>query len=67
MRFIAYTLFNSQPLLNRNLLAIRYPAIVVLSIASQEPMHDSTNRACLALKQQSTRFGHETVGIEEEW
>ena len=30
-------------------------------------MRDSTNRTCLALKQQMYMVGHETVGVEEEW
>jgi hypothetical protein len=42
-------------------------AIVVLSITYQEPMHDSTNRACLALKQEMHMVGHKTVGVKEEW
>lgn len=37
-----------------------------LGTASQEPMHDSTNRACLALNQQMHMVGHETVCVEEE-
>jgi hypothetical protein len=38
-----------------------------LKHTSQEPMHDSTNRAGLALNQQMHMIGHETVGVEEEW
>lgn len=44
-----------------------HPSIIVLSIPSQEPMHDSTNRTCLAFNQQMHMVGHETVCVKEEW
>src|SRR5260370_4450906 len=42
------------------------PAIIVLSITSQEPMHDSTNLTCLTLNQQMHMVGHETVCVRSE-
>ena len=42
------------------------PAIIVLTISGQQPMHDPANRVRLSFNQQMHVVGHQTIGIEEE-
>ena len=42
------------------------PPIIVVTVTSQQPMHDLSDGVCLSFDQQMKVVGHQAVGIEEE-
>src|SRR5437588_7180453 len=51
----------------QNMAHLAISAIVILTVTSQDPVHDAANRICLTLDQQVHMIGHEAMSVNEEW